>query len=67
MVKLKTERNISALDYLYKKLYRLENKIEALSRGKINKRDLLIYTCVGIFWVKSGSLYQENVIKPVVG
>ena len=40
---------MSALDYLYKKLNWLINKIETLSRDKINKRDLLIYSAIIIF------------------
>ena len=49
MAKSKTEGNISALNYLYKELNWLVNKIETSSRGKISKRDLLIYVLVGIF------------------
>ncbi len=59
MAKPKEQRNMSALDYLYKKLYRLGNKIEALSKGKISKRDLLIYVFAGIFIV---SVYFGKVI-----
>ena len=40
---------MSALDYLYKKLYWLANRIETLSQGKISKRDLLIYSLIFIF------------------
>ena len=49
MAKSKTEGNISALNYLYKELNWLVNKIETSSRGKISKKDLLIYVVVGIF------------------
>lgn len=51
MTKPKEESNMSALDYLYKKLYWLGNKIEELSRGKISKKDLLIYVFAGILIV----------------
>lgn len=59
MAKPKSERNMSALDYLYKKLYWLGNKIEALSRGKMSKRDLLIYSFIVIFIV---SVYFGKII-----
>ncbi len=59
MAKSKTEGNISALNYLYKELNWLVNKIETSSRGKISKRDLLIYVFVGIFIV---SVYFGKVI-----
>ncbi len=59
MAKPKEERNISALDYLCKELNWLVNKIETSSRGKISKRDLLIYVFVGIFIV---SVYFGKVI-----
>lgn len=49
MTKPKTEENISALDYLYEKLAWLGSKIETLSRGKISKKDLLIYSLIIIF------------------
>lgn len=40
---------MSALNYLYKELNWLVNKIETSSRGKISKRDLLIYSLIIIF------------------
>ncbi len=59
MAKTKKERNMSALDYLYKKLNWLINKIETSSGGKVSKRDLIIYICIGIFIV---SVYFGKVI-----
>lgn len=59
MDKPKEEKNMSALDYLYKKLNWLGNKIEALSRGKINKKDLLTYSFIVIFIV---SVYFGGII-----
>ena len=59
MTKAKVERNISALDYLYKKLNWLVNKIETSSGGKVSKRDLIVYICIGIFLV---SVYFGKVI-----
>lgn len=50
---------MSALDYLYKKLYWLVNRIETLSQGKISKRDLLIYSLIFIFIL---SVYFGGVI-----
>ncbi len=59
MAKPKEERNVSALDYLYKKLNWLVNKIETASGGKISKRDLFIYVFIGIFII---SVYFGKVI-----
>ena len=59
MAKLKKTENMSVLDYLYKELNWLANKIETSSGGKVSKRDLLIYTCIGIFIV---SVYFGKVI-----
>ncbi len=49
MAKTKVGRNMSASNYLYKKLNWLVNKIETSSRGKISKRDLVIYSLIIIF------------------
>ncbi len=49
MEKPKKTENMAALDYLYKKLNWLVQKIETSSRGKISKRDLLIYSLIIIF------------------
>ena len=46
MAKPKKIENMSALDYLYEKLSQLVKKIETSSRGKISKRDLLIYSLI---------------------
>lgn len=54
MAKLKKTENMSALDYLCKKLNWLVKKIEASSRGKISKRDLLIYGLIIIFVLSVG-------------
>lgn len=54
MAKLKKTENMSALDYLCKKLNWLVKKIEASSRGKISKRDLLIYGLIIIFILSVG-------------
>lgn len=59
MTKPKKTENMSALDYLYKKLYWLGNKIEALSKGKVSKRDLLIYSFIVVFIV---SVYFGRII-----
>ena len=49
MAKPKKTENMSALDYLCKELNWLVKKIETSSRGKISKRDLLIYSLIIIF------------------
>ncbi len=49
MAKPKKTENISALDYLCRGLNSLVKKIETSSRGKISKRDLLIYSLIIIF------------------
>ena len=49
MAKPKKAETMSALDYLYKELTRLVKKIETSLRGKISKRDLLIYSLIIIF------------------
>lgn len=49
MAKPKKTENMSVLDYFYKKLNWLVNKIETSSGGKISKRDLLIYSLIIIF------------------
>ena len=59
MAKPKEERSMPALDYLHKKMNWLVNKIETSSGGKVNKRDLIIYICIGIFIV---SVYFGKVI-----
>ncbi len=59
MTKPKKKENMSALDFLYKELSLLVKKIEKSSGGKVSKRDLLIYACVGIFVL---SVYFGKVI-----
>ena len=49
MAKPKKKENVSVLDYLYKELSLLVKKVETSSGGKVSKRDLLIYACIGIF------------------
>ena len=63
MAKPKKTENMSALDYLYKELTRLVKKIETSSRGKISKRDLLIYSLVIIFIL---SVRFGGVIAPLL-